>query len=283
MEFNIDIEGFTEYLTKDGVSPRTISDYTNFMKAYGKRFVTFSFENSQELEECCIEDNNSPATINRWISAINKYICYLQSKGATGIENWKMTNHKIHTKQYLDDVLSLPDYEYLLKRAKSQENWVVYLYARISGTTGMRLCEMLQIKREHIQHGYVDIYGKGRKQRRIYFPVTMRQDVLRVLDTVKLASGYIFSRKFDGQNVYGAGGRFIQDALRSFGIELGFARGLVHAHGFRHFFAKEFIRKHQNIALLADLLGHNRLETTRIYLKMTSKEQAEIVNEVVTW
>lgn len=74
-----------------------------------------------------------------------------------------------------------------------------------------------------------------------------------------------------------------QKSLRRFGAQLGFDEGLIHAHGFRHFFAKEFLRNRCDIALLADLLGHSSLEVTRIYLKMTSREQAEVVDEVVTW
>ena len=38
-----------------------------------------------------------------------------------------------------------------------------------------------------------------------------------------------------------------------------------------------------DIALLADLMGHERLETTRIYLRRTASEQQKIVDKVVVW
>ena len=57
----------------------------------------------------------------------------------------------------------------------------------------------------------------------------------------------------------------------------------MHAHGFRHFFAKEFLKHRCDISLLADLLGHSSLDITRIYLKMTSREQADVIDEVVEW
>ena len=146
----------------------------------------------------------------------------------------------------------------------------------------MRLCEMIQIKREHIEHGCVDIYGKGAKRRRIYFAITMREKILEILDKVGLKSGYIFSPYFNGLTKIVPSA--IQHQLSDFAIEeCELPKGLVHAHGFRHFFAKEFIKKYQNIALLADLLGYNDIETTRIYLKYTSQEQADIINEFVTW
>ena len=58
---------------------------------------------------------------------------------------------------------------------------------------------------------------------------------------------------------------------------------VVHPHSFRHRFAKNFIEKHNDIALLADLMGHESIETTRIYLRMTASEQQKIVDKVVTW
>ena len=38
-----------------------------------------------------------------------------------------------------------------------------------------------------------------------------------------------------------------------------------------------------DIALLADLMGHESIETTRIYLRRTASEQQDIVDKVVIW
>ena len=43
------------------------------------------------------------------------------------------------------------------------------------------------------------------------------------------------------------------------------------------------IERFNDIALLADLMGHERLETTRIYLRRTASEQQKIVDKVVVW
>ena len=58
---------------------------------------------------------------------------------------------------------------------------------------------------------------------------------------------------------------------------------VIYPHSFRHRFAKNFLDKYNDIALLADLMGHESIETTRIYLRRTSEEQQEIVNKVITW
>ena len=58
---------------------------------------------------------------------------------------------------------------------------------------------------------------------------------------------------------------------------------VIYPHSFRHRYAKNFLEKFNDISLLADLMGHESIETTRIYLRKTSTEQQEIVNRVVTW
>lgn len=283
-EYEIDLYGFEKWMRSDrNLSDRTINGYMDRMAMYSRKFDgVFSYYNSRELEESHIEVGHEKNTINSYINTINKYVKYLQSQGEKDLDDWVMTHHRIKTVQYLDDILSMADYEFLLKKAVNTENWLAYLYARIAGTTGMRLCEMQQIKREHIEHGNVDLYGKGAKRRRIYFPKAMREDVLKLLDYLGLKSGYIFSPKFRGDTQFKTN-RYISHVLQIFGEECELPKGLVHSHGFRHFFAKEFVRKNPNISLLADLLGHSNLNTTRIYLKLTSREQAEVIDETVTW
>lgn len=284
-EYEIDLYGFERWLRSDReLADRTVDSYVDNMAMYKRKFDgIFSFLNNREYEEEYIELERSKSSVNRIINTINKYIKYLQANGEPNLDDWIMSHHKIKSVQFLDDILSMADYEFLLKKAVAQKEWAIYLYARIAGTTGMRMCEMLQIKREHIEHGCVDLYGKGSKRRRIYFAKNMREDCLRLLDYLELKSGFVFSAKFNGERPYASNGSFLQHKFIEFGEECEFPKGLLHAHGFRHFFAKEFIRKNQNISLLADLLGHSNLNTTRIYLKLTSREQAEVIDEVVTW
>ena len=281
-EYSIDIDGFKKYLQSQKLAERSVLSYIDNISQYSRRFDTFSYYNNKEIVETYIEADKSKATINKYITSINKYIDFLISNGEP-IDDWKLTHEKIKTVQFIDDILSMADYEFLLKKAYANEEWLVYLYARIAGTTGMRLCEMLQIKREHIEHGCVDLYGKGAKRRRIYFPKTMKSDILKLLDKLRLQTGYVFSPHFNGKTKYASYGRYIQAKLSRFGEECELPKGLLHAHEFRHFFAKEFIKKNPNISLLADLLGHSNLNTTRIYLKLTSKEQAEELDKTVTW
>ena len=58
---------------------------------------------------------------------------------------------------------------------------------------------------------------------------------------------------------------------------------VVYPHSFRHRFAKSFLDRCNDIAFLADLMGHESIETTRIYLRKTATEQREIVDTIIDW
>ena len=71
--------------------------------------------------------------------------------------------------------------------------------------------------------------------------------------------------------------------MKKLGTKYGLNPACIYPHSFRHRFAKSFLEKCNDIAFLADLMGHESIETTRIYLRKTSTEQREIVDNIVTW
>jgi len=57
----------------------------------------------------------------------------------------------------------------------------------------------------------------------------------------------------------------------------------VYPHSFRHRFAKNFLAQFNDISLLADLMGHESIETTRVYLTRSTSEQRALLDEIITW
>ena len=99
------------------------------------------------------------------------------------------------------------------------------------------------------------------------------------LDTINRASGYLFLNRFNERITT----RGIAQQLKNYARKYGISEKVVYPHSFRHCYAKNFLEKYSDIALLADLMGHESIETTRIYLRRTAREQQEIVDTVVTW
>ena len=77
--------------------------------------------------------------------------------------------------------------------------------------------------------------------------------------------------------------RGISLGLKRCAVKCGINPDVVYPHSFRHRFAKNFIARNPDIAFLADLMGHESLETTRIYLRRTSSEQRAAIDATIDW
>ena len=107
----------------------------------------------------------------------------------------------------------------------------------------------------------------------------LQEEALAWLETDGISSGYIFLNRF-GKRITTRG---IATQLKQYGVKYGLPNEVIYPHSFRHLFAKNFLDRFNDIALLADLMGHESIETTRIYLRRTASEQQKIVDKVVNW
>ncbi|MBO5308486.1 MAG: tyrosine-type recombinase/integrase, partial [Lentisphaeria bacterium] len=92
-------------------------------------------------------------------------------------------------------------------------------------------------------------------------------------------SGFLFLNKY-GEKISSRG---IAGQLKQFAIRYGIDPAVVYPHSFRHRFAKNFLERCNDISFLADLMGHESIETTRIYVRKTTMEQRQLVDELVDW
>lgn len=277
---------FIDYL-KDirKCNERTIHGYVQVVRSFFKNYHTLNEETINEFFEW-INDNKKAQTINSYTLSMNVYIHFLENKYSTKLDDLLGKTTVVKKVSFLEDIFTLEDYLFFMNKAKSRNKDKLYIISKIMATTGMRVHETLKIRREHIEIGFIDFIGKGGKQRRCYFTPNTQKEILDILDKhdLKNKTDYVICSSWSGKQLDWKQLRSIQRTMTNFAEnECEFKKGLFHPHAFRHFFAKNFIKKYQNIALLADLLGHSNIDTTRIYLKYTAKEQQEIVNQVVTW
>ena len=145
--------------------------------------------------------------------------------------------------------------------------------------TGARISELIKFKIENLYNGYIDLYTKGGKLRRIYIPIKLQKEAILWIESLNRDSGFIFLNKFGNQ----ISQRGISQQIKRYAIKFKIDPKIIYPHSFRHRFAKNFLEKYNDISLLADLMGHEKIETTRIYLRQTSSEQHNIINKIVTW
>ena len=254
------------------MSENTISSYLFAARQFFGRYGDATQKKLRAHRVWLIE-NYKPSTVNLRIRALN---CYLESVGK---EKWKLALVRVQQKTFLENVISEADYLYLKESLKRHKEMRWYFVVRFLAATGARVSELVQIKVEHVKMGYIDLYTKGGKLRRIYIPQKLQKEAIAWLQSIRRYSGFIFVNRF-GKRITTSG---IAGQLKKFARRFGLDPAVVYPHSFRHRFAKSFLERCNDIAFLADLLGHESIETTRIYLRKTSTEQRTLVDKIVDW
>lgn len=266
------ITKFKHFLMQQNLSENTINSYVFTVESFFVNYQEITKKNLLAYKGMLVEKYKAK-TVNLRIQGINKYLEFIKR------DKDKLKFVKIQQKTYLENVISNADYEFFKNQLKKDKNLDWYFVVRFLGATGARVSELIQIKAEHVKLGYIDLYTKGGKIRRIYIAKKLQFDAIKWLESKNKDSGYVFCNK-RGERLTTRG---IAHQLKELAIKYKMNLNVVYPHSFRHRFAKNFLDKYNDLALLADLMGHESIETTRIYLRRTSEEQQEIVNKVITW
>ena len=265
-------EQFRAHLQKGNLSENTITSYLWTVNYFQSHYDMMSTKNLLAYKGYLLE-RYKPKTVNLRIQAINKYLEFLDK------DKLQLKFVKIQQKNFLENVISNADYAFLRNSLKNDGNKQWYFVVRYLAATGARVSELVQIKAEHVEIGFFDLYTKGGKLRRLYIPKILRTETADWLKEENRISGYLFLNRF-GERITTRG---ISQQLKNYAKKYGLDEKVVYPHSFRHRYAKNFLEKYNDIALLADLMGHESIETTRIYLRRTASEQQALVDKIVTW
>jgi site-specific recombinase XerC len=121
--------------------------------------------------------------------------------------------------------------------------------------------------------------GKGNKYRYFYIQKELSREIAQYAKINKKAG--IFPENRFGKKMLTRGIAYHMDKWNK---DLGFPKGMLHPHAFRHFFAKQYLKNSKkDIVQLAEFLGHESLDTTRVYLLKSREEQMKDFNKYVNW
>ncbi len=210
-------------------------------------------------------------TVNGRLSAINAFLSFHQ------MTECKVKLLKVQRQAFLDESkeLSQKEYRQLLETARRKGNQRLYLLMVTLCATGIRIGELEFITVEAVQSGRVEIYFKG-KNRTIILQKELKCKLQRYIKKQKLEKGAIFrtknGRPLDRSNICHDMKKLCQQA----GVE----RSKVFPHNLRHLFARTYYAIDKNLAHLSDLLGHSKVETTRIYVAVSASEHERILRKM---
>ena len=159
-----------------------------------------------------------------------------------------MENYAIHRK--LPEVITIDDFNLILKHTKKQKHRLAF---KLGFLCGLRISEVINLRKEHIDYNRNYIFvkeGKGKRDRYVPIPKPLKKDLKRL--------------------PVGLGVRALQKAIKRIAIKS--INKDIHFHTLRHSAATFWLSKGMDIRQIQVLLGHSRLDTTMIYTHVNLKD-----------
>lgn len=267
-------EGYLELLEQKRYSPSTIKTY----RAYFSDFMEY----------------HKGRNINRLkVADINKYILYLvnEKKISVSQQNMRINAIKFYyeqvkggKRQYYGGITRAKEYKSLPEVLSLNEvcRILSYLSNRkhrcmisLIYSTGLRRSELLNLTPKDIisERMLVRIMGKGRKCRYSLLSEKLLKELREYFKEYR-PQKWLFEGETPGEP-YSACAlvKILKEAATHAGIKY-----RVHVHMLRHSFATHLLEQGTDLRTIQELLGHNDIKTTSIYLHVTSTHKSSIPN-----
>lgn len=259
---------FRDFMRSDGLSQNTIDTYLIAIRLFFETYGELNNDNLRQWEDTLF-DSVKPKTVKIKMNAMYKYFAFSGFDGG-----YAFKKVRIQQKGFSDNVINDEQYNALIEYALSHNKTSTYKIIKVISGTGVRVSELIKLKTSDLQKGYSDVFSKENKQRRIFFPKHLVEEIQPLCH-----DEYIITNRWHRQMTT----RGVSGLLKDLAHEAGIPSEVVYPHSFRHYFAKTFIKNSGDLSLLGDLLGHSNLSTTALYTRKTSEEQMNAVNEIIRW
>lgn len=250
---------------------RDISQYCEFLTKY---------RNISNPEDITIDDvrsylnslkrnHISSASQSRKLSAIKSFHKFLMlEKYVTKNVAKLVQNPKLEKK--LPTVLSIEEVDNLLNCLTEDTPLELRnkTMIELAYSSGLRVSELINLKigNLHLQSGFIEIYGKGNKERIVPVGGEAIDLINKYLETARLlyinnkSKDYVFLTR-NGTNMTR---QMFFDIIKEKAKLAGITKD-VSPHKLRHSFASHLLERGIDLRLIQELLGHESISTTEIY------------------
>ena len=271
------LDGFRAYLLLE----RSLSD--NTLKSYNldvQKLLTFFSDKKIHYKEAKLSDFQSfimylndlgIATTSqaRIISGIKSFYTYLLSEDIINDDPTQLLEMP-KLSRYLPTVLSVQEIDMLkeaidLSRPEGARNKAII---EVLYSCGLRVSELITLKISNIysEEGFIQVFGKGSKQRLIPISETALHEIsLYMLDRnswdIKPGHEDFLFLNHRGSHL---SRQAIFDMIKKYALEAGI-KAVVSPHTLRHSFATHLLEGGADLRVIQELLGHESILTTEIY------------------
>ena len=275
------LEGFDAYLLLERGAGENSRD------AYGidaRRLCAFLEENNVELPDVNIDTLQnfmaslidcglSPRSMARTVSGIRSFFRFLQMDGHID-SNPALLLELPRAGLHLPEVLAIEEIDLMIDSIDSSAREAVRDRALIETLygCGLRVSELINLQMDalFLEEGYLTVFGKGRKQRLVPMgEITADALTLWLNERAegKIKPGeenFVFLSPRTGHRI---------TRIRVFDIttRLASTAGItreISPHTLRHSFASHLLEGGANLRAIQEMLGHEDISTTQIYIHM---------------
>lgn len=256
---------FRKYLREEEKSKNTVEKYlrdvTAFVAVLNGEAVTK--EAVIAYKQKLLDGGYAIRSVNSVLASLNSLFSFL------GWENCKAKALKLQRQVYCPEEkeLTKEEYERLCRTAQEKHNERLNLILQTLCGTGIRVGELHFITVEAVKNGEAVVSLKG-KTRTIFLVKPLQKKLLRYIAEQKIQSGAVFVTR-TGKPISRTN---IWREMKALCKEANVNPDKVFPHNLRHLFARVFYGIENDIAKLADILGHSSIDTTRIYIVSTGTE-----------
>ena len=209
-----------------------------------------------EYKKWLLESGRKPVTANSMLASLNMFFRF------TGHPEFKVKQYRIQHSVFcpVKKELRREEFQRLVETANRKKDRRLAITLEILGGTGIRVSELPFITAEAVRNGYAVIHMKG-KIRTVMMIERLRKKILCYMAENNIESGPVI-RTRSGK---AADRFFVWKRMKSLCVDAGVLPGKVFPHNLRHLFARELYRTEKDLVMVADILGHSSVNTTRIY------------------
>lgn len=255
---------FLEAKSIEGCSPRTLQYYEvtvqHLFAAVNLPVRKMTTERMREyLSDYQQRRNCSKATIDNIRRNISSFFSWLEEEDHI-LKSPMRRIHKIKTKKTVKEVISDEDIEKLRDSCTALRDLAMIdlLYS-----TGIRVGELVRLNIEDVNFESREcvVFGKGDKERRVYFDAKTKIHLKNYLESRRDTNHALFVSLLAPYNRLAISG--VEIRLRKMGRMLNLKS--IHPHKFRRTMATRAIDKGMPIEQVQKILGHSQIDTTMQY------------------
>ena len=248
----------------EGCSERTLTYYQNtietMMTSIGKNARQIRTEDLRSyLIGYQSKNQSSRVTVDNNRRILSSFFSWLEDEDYI-IKNPVRRIHKVKTASNIKETYSDEDLVTLKDNCMTLRDLAIL---DLLSSTGMRIGELVLLNRKDINFLEREcvVFGKGNKERVVYFDATTKLHLQNYLESRTDDSPALFVSLRAPYKRIQIGG--IEHRLREMGRKMNIPK--VHPHKFRRTLATKAIDKGMPIEQLQRLLGHQRIDTTLMY------------------